>query len=469
MERKKRIVQDVLIETVAAEGKALAKIDGIATFVEGAAPGDIVDLRITKKKQNYQEGRVIRFQQFASSRVEPFCKHYGICGGCKWQHLAYDDQLKYKQKQVVDNLERIGKLSFPEIRNIISATQTTFYRNKLEFTFSNKKWLTAQEIKTNELFERRGVGFHVPNSFDKVVDIDYCHLQQDPSNQIRNSLREFAIDHNLSFYDIVNNRGLLRNLIIRTTSIGETMVIVQFGKQDGPSIDKVMNHLEENFPQITSAYAVVNPKKNETFYDLEPIHFFGELFISDKIGHLSCKISPKSFFQTNTAQAEILYQKVHEFAALTGSETIYDLYTGTGTIANYVAKFSKKVVGIESIEEAISDARLNSIFNQIDNTMFVAGDTREVLNDQFVEQFGKPDVIITDPPRAGMHVDVIKAILKVNPNRIIYVSCNPATQARDLAILAEKFRITQVQPVDMFPHTHHVENIVALKNIIDDE
>ena len=463
MGRKKRIVEQVLIETVAAEGKALARVNGLATFVEGVAPGDVVNLLITRKKSSYQEGRVMRFLQYSPDRVTPFCSHFGVCGGCKWQHLSYNDQLRYKQQQVKDNLDRIAKMPYGEVKEIIPAPETTFYRNKLEFTFSNKKWLTDQEIQSGELLERRGVGFHVPKSFDKVVDIDFCHLQQEPSNEIRNSLRHFALENDWNFYDIVNHKGLLRNLIIRTARTGELMVVVQFGKNDEQAIKKTMSFLESEFPQITSAFAIVNTKKNETFQDLEPLLFFGKAFITDKIGHLSFKISPKSFFQTNSAQAETLYKKVLEFAELTGTETVYDLYTGTGTIANFVANLAKKVIGIENVEEAVHDARLNSANNQINNTEFFVGDMREMLEDDFVAQHGVPDVIITDPPRSGMHGDVVKAILRLGADRIVYVSCNPATQARDLALLAEKYHIVQVQPVDMFPHTHHVENIVSLK------
>jgi len=460
---KNKVFKNILIERVAAEGKCIATINGLVVFVNGVAPGDIVDLRIIKKKKTFLEGKVVKFHEYSNLRVDPFCEHFGLCGGCKWQHLGYQHQAEAKRQQIIDNFERIGKFKFPEVNPIIQSENTTFYRNKLEYTFSCKRWLSQEEIASQELLNRDGVGFHIPRQFDKIVDINKCYLQKEPTNEIRNGLRGFALDKQLSFYNVSEFNGLLRNLIIRTGSKEQLMVIVQFGENDEKGIKMVMDFLKTTFLQIDSLYYVVNLKKNETFHDQEMILHHGNTFIEEKIGELNFKIGPKSFFQTNIEQTEKLYAKALEMARLKGDEIIYDLYTGTGTIANYVAEKAKKVIGIESIKEAIDDARENANLNNITNTTFVVGDIKDTLNAGFFEKYGNPDVIITDPPRAGMHNDVVETIIKAKPNRIVYISCNPATQARDLERLTDEYEIEEVQPFDMFPHTHHLENIVSLK------
>jgi 23S rRNA (uracil1939-C5)-methyltransferase len=463
MRIKNKIFENVLIETVAAEGKCVARINGQAVFVAGVAPEDVVDLKIIRKKKSYLEGRAIKFHKFSSQRVDPFCEHFGLCGGCKWQHLAYEHQIAAKRQQIIDNFDRIGKFDYPEINAIIPSEDTTFYRNKLEFTFSYKRWLSHEEVKSEVEIERSGLGFHIPRQFDKIVDIKKCYLQREPSNEIRNAIRDFAIAHGLSFYNISEFKGLLRNLVIRTSSTGQLMVVLQFGKQDQDGIKLVMDFIKKTFPQIDSLYYVVNLKKNETFHDQELILFYGNAFIEEKIDELIFKIGPKSFFQTNTEQARKLYAKAREMAKLQGDELVYDLYTGTGTIANYVAKKARKVIGIETIKEAIDDARENANLNNISNCSFIVGDIKDTLTKDFFEQNGTPDVIITDPPRAGMHSDVVETLRAAKANRIIYISCNPATQARDLINLTIDYDIEEVQPFDMFPHTHHLENIVSLK------
>ncbi len=460
---KNKIFENVRIETVAAEGKCYTQINGLAVFVAGVAPDDVVDLKIIRKKKNHLEGRAIKFHEYSKKRVEPFCEHFGLCGGCKWQHLDYQYQIEAKRQQVIDNFQRIGKFDFPEVNSIIPSEDTDYYRNKLEFTFSDKRWLSHEEIISEIKIERSGLGFHIPRQFDKIVDIKNCHLQKEPSNTIRNDVRDFAIGHQLSFYSISNFTGLLRNLIVRTSSTDDLMVIVQFGENDQVGIDLVMDFIKLKFSQITSLYYVINLKKNETFHDQELILHSGNSSIEEKIDNLTFKIGPKSFFQTNTAQAQKLYAKALEMAKLDGNEIVYDLYTGIGTIANYMARKAKKVVGIELIKEAIDDARINATLNNITNSEFEFGDIGETLNNDFYDQHGSPEVIITDPPRAGMHSDVIEAMIEANPNRIVYISCNPATQARDLIRLTEYYSIEEVQPFDMFPHTHHMENIVSLK------
>lgn len=460
---KKKVFENILIEKVAAEGKCIARINGLAVFVNGAAPGDLVDLKIIRKKKTFLEGRIIKFHEYSKLRTEPFCEHFGLCGGCKWQHLIYDHQAESKRQQIVDNFERIGKLQFPEINSITQATHTEFYRNKLEYTFSYKRWLSMEEIASEEVINRNGVGFHIPRQFDKIVDIKKCHLQKEPSNEIRNAIREFALTNNLSFYNISEFQGLLRNLVIRTSSTGQLMVIVQIGENDKQGIELIMDFLKNSFPQIDALYYVVNLKKNETFHDQELILFHGKPFIEEKIGDYFFKIGPKSFFQTNTEQTQKLYAKALEMAKLTGTEVVYDLYTGTGTIACFVSKDAKKVIGIESIKEAVDDARENATLNQITNCSFEVGDIKDTLNSELFSKYGDPDVIITDPPRAGMHSDVVEALLKAKAKRIVYISCNPATQARDLDRLTDGYEIEEVQPFDMFPHTHHLENIVSLK------
>ncbi|MCK5367552.1 MAG: 23S rRNA (uracil(1939)-C(5))-methyltransferase RlmD [Cyclobacteriaceae bacterium] len=460
---KNKLFENVLIETVAAEGKCIARIDGQAVFVGGVAPDDVVDLKIIRKKKSYLEGKAVKFHEYSKQRTEPFCEHFGLCGGCKWQHLSYQHQVAAKRQQIIDNFERIGKFNFPEINPIITSEDTKFYRNKLEFTFSNKRWLSHEEVKSEVIIDRSGLGFHIPKQFDKIVDIKNCYLQKEPSNEIRNAIRDFAISNQLSFYNISEFRGLLRNLVIRTSSTGQLMVILQFGEKDQEGTNRIMEFILKTFPQIDSLYYVINLKKNETFHDQELILYAGKPFIEEKIGELIFKIGPKSFFQTNTEQAQKLYAKAMEMAKLQGDEIVYDLYTGTGTIANYVAKNVHKVVGIETIKEAIDDARENANLNNISNCSFITGDIKDTLTKEFIEQNGNPDVIITDPPRAGMHIDVVETILQAKPNRIIYISCNPATQARDLARLTDEYEIEEIQPFDMFPHTHHLENIASLK------
>jgi len=459
-------LEKVPVTGVAAEGKAIARVDGMTVFVPYAVPGDVADIQITKKKSNYAEGKVTRFESFSENRADPFCEHFGTCGGCKWQILPYGEQLKYKQKQVEDNLTRIGKVELPEISPILGAPETTFYRNKLEFTFSNSRWLTEEEILSQkEIPQKNALGFHVPGLFDKVIPIDKCWLQPDPSNQIRNFLYHYACEEQLSFFDIRNQEGFLRTLIIRTTSTGEVMVIVTFYYEDQLRREALLAALQKAFPEITSLMYVVNSKGNDTITDQEVKLFAGNDHIWEEMEGLRFKIGSKSFYQTNSQQAHRLYQVAREFAGLSGHETVYDLYTGTGTIANFVARHCSKVIGIEYVPEAIEDARINAAVNNIGNTLFFAGDIKELLTPAFFERHGAPEVVITDPPRAGMHEEVIKAILHTSPERIVYVSCNPATQARDLALLSVSYQVRKVQPVDMFPHTHHVENVVLLEKI----
>ncbi|NDW18996.1 23S rRNA (uracil(1939)-C(5))-methyltransferase RlmD [Dysgonomonas sp. 216] len=467
MARKKKelpILEAIEITDVAAEGKAIAKVNDMAIFVPYVVPGDIVDLQVTRKKNKYAEAKAINFIKYSDNRTEAFCEHFGVCGGCKWQILPYSEQLKYKQKQVTDNLTRIGKIELPEIAPIMGSEKTTFYRNKLEFTFSNKRWLTQQQIESGVTFDNmNGLGFHIPGMFDKVLDINKCWLQDDVSNQIRNFIREYCFREGSSFFDLRNRGGLMRTLIVRTSTTGELMVIVVFYDDDREQIESVLKAVESEFPQITSLLYIVNQKANDTITDQEVMTWKGNGFIYEEMEGLKFKIGPKSFYQTNSEQAYNLYKIARDFAALTGNELVYDLYTGTGTIANFVAKKAKQVVGIEYVEDAIIDARFNSENNGINNTLFYAGDMKDILNQEFINEHGKPDVIITDPPRAGMHDDVIDAILFASPQRIVYVSCNPATQARDLSLLDSMYKVTKVQPVDMFPHTHHVENVVLLE------
>ena len=458
------LLEKVPVTGVAAEGKAIARVDGMTVFVPYAVPGDVADIQITKKKSNYAEGKVTRFESFSENRADPFCEHFGTCGGCKWQILPYGEQLKYKQKQVEDNLTRIGKVELPEISPILGAPETTFYRNKLEFTFSDKRWLTEKEISSgSEPRQMDALGFHIPGMFDKVLDINKCWLQDDLSNQIRNAARDFCLKNKFSFFDLRNQSGLMRTLILRNTSVGEWMVIVVFYEDDAEKREMLLNFLAGKFPQITSLLYIINRKANDTITDQEVICWKGREYIVEEMEGLQFKIGPKSFYQTNSRQAYSLYKVAREFAGLSGSERVYDLYTGTGTIANFVARNAGKVIGIEFVEEAIEDARKNSCNNNIENTSFFAGDMRKILTVDFIREHGRPDVIITDPPRAGMHDDVIGAILFAEPQRIVYVSCNPATQARDLNLLDSKYRVARVQPVDMFPQTHHVENVVLLE------
>ena len=471
MTRKKKplpLLEKVLITDVAAEGKALVKVDGLAIFVPYVVPGDVVDLQLRRKKHSYAEAEAVKIHEYSQHRTAAFCPHYGVCGGCKWQILPYEEQLRYKQKQVMDNLTRIGKVELPECMPILGSKRTKEYRNKLEFGFSNKKWLTLEQVKSGEKFDQmNAVGFHIPGAFDKILDIDECHLMTDINNQIRNQLRTFAIEQNLEFYDLRNNRGLLRNIMLRTASTGEIMLLVQFcitTDKEREDALKVMGFLHETFPQISSLLYVNNTKCNDTIGDLDVITYSGTDFIYEEMEGLRFKVGPKSFYQTNSEQAYELYKVTREFAGLTGYELVYDLYTGTGTIANFVAKQARFVVGIEYVPEAIEDAKVNAALNGLaDKTLFYAGDMKDILTDDFIAQHGRPEVIITDPPRAGMHADVVNVILNASPQRIVYVSCNPATQARDLQLLDEKYRVVKVQPVDMFPQTHHVENVVQLE------
>lgn len=504
MARKKKelpLLEKVTITDVAAEGKALARVNDMVVFVPYVVPGDVVDLQVKRKKHSYAEAVAVKFHEYSPLRSEPFCKHFGVCGGCKWQCLKYEEQIRYKQKQVTDNLVRIGKIELPEISPILGSEQTERYRNKLEFTFSNKRWLTQEEIDSelkiensklkvdttddaiqpednsqfsilNSQFNRNAVGFHIPGAFDKVLAIDECHLMDDICNRIRNGVRDYAYEHNLTFFDLRSQEGMLRNMMIRIAedendrSIKGLMVVMQFKivvPEEEAQMKQLLQFMADTWPEITSLIYVINNKCNDTIGDL-PIHVFkGEDHIIEEMEGLKFKVGPKSFYQTNSRQAYNLYKVTREFAGLTGDELVYDLYTGTGTIANFVSRKARQVIGIEYVPEAIEDAKVNSDINGIDNTLFFAGDMKDILNQEFINQYGRPDVIITDPPRAGMHNDVIDTILFAEPKRIVYVSCNPATQARDLSLLDVKYKVLKVQPVDMFPHTHHVENVVLLE------
>lgn len=458
------LLEKVTITDVAAEGKAIAKKDDLVIFVPFVAPGDVVDLQLTRKKSSFAEAKAVRFESYSPNRAEPVCEHFGVCGGCKWQHLPYTEQLKYKQKQVTDNLTRIGKIDLPEIMPIKGSEKTLFYRNKLEYTFSNRRWLTQEECATAEEFKDfNGLGFHIPGMFDKVLDIRKCWLQDDISNRIRLEIKSFCLSNDITFFDLRQQVGAMRNLIIRTTSTGEVMVNVIFHTIEEEKRTALLQHIADSFPEITSLQYVLNEKRNDTITDQEVILFKGESAIFEEMEGLRFKISPKSFYQTNSDQAYELYKVAREFAQLTGNELVYDLYTGTGTIANFVARQCKNVIGIEYVPEAIEDAKINAGLNNLENTLFFAGDMKDLLTEEFIGKYGRPDVIITDPPRAGMHDDVIKTILFASPDRIVYVSCNPATQARDLQLLDSHYYVSKVQPVDMFPHTHHVENVVLLQ------
>ncbi|MCC6690328.1 MAG: 23S rRNA (uracil(1939)-C(5))-methyltransferase RlmD [Bacteroidia bacterium] len=457
------LLKNISISDAGSEGQAIAKIDDLVVFVEGAVPGDVVDVKLTRKKKNYAQGKAVFLHSYSDKRSEPFCEHFGICGGCKWQNMNYEWQLHYKQKQVTDNLLRIGKIKLPVSKAILASPKQKYYRNKLEFTFSNKMWLTDEEIGTGNVFDSRdALGFHIPKMFDKILDIKNCYLQSEPSNSIRLALKKFALSNGFTFYNIREHKGLLRNVIIRTASTGEVMLIVCFGEQDNGGIEKVMNFLYQSFPQLTALMYTVNLKINDSISDQVILPYKKKSYITEKMEGLAFRISPKSFYQTNSEQAYALYKTVRDFSGLTGNETVYDLYTGTGTIANFIAKNAKKVIGIEYISDAVEDAKINSELNNISNTQFYSGDIKDVLNAAFVTTNGNPDVIITDPPRNGMHEDVVNRILEIAPNRLVYVSCNPATQARDLTLLSSKYCVEKIQPVDMFPQTHHVENVLLL-------
>jgi 23S rRNA (uracil1939-C5)-methyltransferase len=461
--KEQTIIKNLFIQEIAAEGKCIGRFNEKVIFVENVAPHDIADVKIIKNKKNYAYGVPIRFEKYSELRENPFCEHFGVCGGCKWQHINYKTQLESKAKEIKDNLERIGKIKLPEIKPILASEKTRFYRNKLEYTFSNKRWLTTEEIASDETVERNALGFHIPGRFDKVLDLKNCYLQPEPSNSIRLAVNEFAHKNNLTFFDLREQTGLLRNLIIRTANTGEVMVIVQFFIQDEENISALLEHIKIKFPEITSLMYIINQKKNETYFDQDIILYAGKDHIIESMEGLSFKIGPKSFFQTNSTQAYELYKIVRDFAGLKGNELVYDLYTGTGTIANFIARNAAKVIGVEFIPMAIEDAKVNSQINKITNTEFYDGDMKDILTEAFVKEKGKPDVIIVDPPRAGMHDDVTRMLLHISAEKIVYVSCNSATQARDLAILDAKYKVKEVQPVDMFPHTHHVENVVLLQ------
>ena len=470
MARKKKplpILENIQITDCAAEGKSLARVNDMVVFVPFCVPGDIVDLQVRKKRHSYMEAEVIRFVEKSAVREEPFCEHFGVCGGCKWQNLPYDKQLEMKQRQVYEQLTRIGKVELPEFMPILGSRKIREYRNKLEFGCSNKRWMTREEIASGEpAGEMRAIGFHITGAFDKILPIHNCHLMDGLQNEIRNFIYQYAIDNDLTFFDLRQQTGLLRDVMVRNSNTGEWMVLVQFHYDEEGDRERslqLMEALADRFPQITSLLYVDNQKCNDTFGDLELTLYKGNDHIFEIMGGLRFRVGPKSFYQTNTDQAYHLYSVARQFAGLTGEEVVYDLYTGTGTIANFVARSAKKVVGIEYVPEAIEDAKVNSDINGIGNTLFFAGDMKDILTDEFIAGHGRPDVIITDPPRAGMHPDVVETILRAKPRRIVYVSCNPATQARDLQLLDRLYKVVAVQPVDMFPHTPHVENVVALE------
>ena len=458
------LLRRVRITDIGAEGNAVARVDNMVVFVPMLIPGDIVDIQVKRRRKNFMEGRVVAFHEYSRDRINPECIHFGVCGGCKWQHLPYHLQLFYKEKQVRESLERIAKVGLPEIRPIIGSPETYWYRNKLEFAFSDKRWLTSEEVSSdNEFAKEDAIGFHIPGLFDKVLDIRECRLQPEPSNSIRNAVREYAHKDRMTFFNTREQTGFLRNMVVRNSSSGEVMVIIVFFYDDPKRREGLLDFLAERFPRISSLWYIINEKRNDSLADQEPKLYRGKDHLTETMGGLRFRIGPKSFYQTNTVQAGRLYTAAKEFARLTGKEIVYDLYTGTGTIANFLAGSSLKVIGIEYIKEAVSDAVANSELNGIDNTMFIAGDIRSVLDRQFISEHGAPDVIVTDPPRAGMHRDVVESIISASPSRIVYISCNPATQARDIAIMANEYRVAAVRPVDMFPHTHHVENIVLME------
>lgn len=470
MARKRKefpILENVTITDVAAEGKALARVNDMVVFVPFVVPGDVVDLKIRKKKHSYCEAEVVRFVKYSETRAEPVCQHFGVCGGCKWQNLPYEEQLRAKQQQVFDQLSRISHVQLPEFNSIMGSQLTLHYRNKLEFGCSNKRWLTREQVASGETFDTmNAIGFHITGAFDKILPIEKCWLMDDLQNRIRNEIRDYALANGITFFDLRQQVGLLRDVMIRNSDTGEWMVLVQFhfeSEGNQQTAEALLSHLGEQFPQITSLLWVDNQKCNDTFGDLPVQVFKGNDHIFEVMEDLKFKVGPKSFYQTNTLQAYHLYDVARQFANLNGNEIVYDLYTGTGTIANFVARKAKKVVGVEYVPEAIEDAKVNSELNGIDNTTFYAGDMKDILNDEFIAENGQPDVIITDPPRAGMHADVIETIVRANPKRIVYVSCNPATQARDLIALDNNYEVKAVQPVDMFPHTPHVENVVLLE------
>lgn len=460
--QEKRQLENIEIFDIAEEGKGVGRYEDLVLFIEKAIPGDVVNVELQRKKKNFAEGRVTQIVKSSPFRIEPFCPHFGVCGGCKWQHMSYQAQLKFKHQYVDNALSRIGKVDTSSMEEILGSQNTTYYRNKLEYTFSNKRWLTDRDAVVDPQ-DMNALGFHVPGRFDKILDIEHCFLQQDPSNKLRNSLRDFAIQHGVTFYDLRAHEGALRNLIIRTSSTGETMVVVVFAYPEEGQVELVMNYLASEFPDITSLLYIINQKRNDTIFDQEIEVYKGRDFIYEEMEGLKFKVGPKSFYQTNSHQAYELYKITREFAELKGDELVYDLYTGAGTIANFVARSAREVVGVEYVPSAIEDAKYNSQINGVNNTKFYAGDMKDVLTAEFVAEHGKPDVIITDPPRAGMHADVVSRILEMEAAKVVYVSCNAATQARDLEMLSAKYEIVRIKPVDMFPQTQHVENVVLLK------
>ena len=469
--RKNIVLEDLTVTGYAAGGKSIAKLDGKVVFIEGAVPGDQVDVRLSKNKKDWAEGIAIKIRKYSDERVTPFCQHFGVCGGCKWQMLPYEKQLQYKQEEVAAQMKRIGKIDLPEMMPIVGAPDTRYYRNKLEYTFSSKKYFTQEEIDALPMADEgpRGLpsipsfGFHVPGSFDKVIDIQECFLQSDPSNAIRNQLRTYALAKGYTFYDIRNHVGLLRNLMIRLCTTGDLMINLIFGEDDRDAQHDLLTFLQQHFPSITSLFYTVNKKFNDSLHDQSPILFSGNPFAIEKLGDLTFKVGPKSFFQTNTKQAERLYQITKDFANLTGTETVYDLYCGTGSIGLFLCDKAKKVIGVEVVEEAVQDAHENALLNNISNAQFFVGDVADVCTDEFFHAHGNPEVIIIDPPRAGMHEKLVRQVLQMASPLVVYVSCNPATQARDLQLLSDKYDVTAICPVDMFPHTHHIENVVQLK------
>jgi len=478
---KRVILEGIAVSDYAAEGKALARVDGKVIFVSGAVPGDVADVLLTKNKKDWAEGRVMAIKTYAPNRLQPFCRHFGVCGGCKWQMLPYEKQLEYKQQEVEQNLRRIGKVELPALMPIVGGKDTVHYRNKLEFTFSNKRYLLPGEMDSKEILEEEGdeehavetetstaamagaLGYHAPRIFDKIIDIQECYLMDDVNNRIRNTVRTFALENNFSFYDVRQHTGWLRNIILRYTTTGELMVNICFNYEETADREKLFGHLLKEVPSISTLLYTINPKWNDTIYDLTPQVYSGTGYVTEKLEDFSFKISPKSFFQTNTKQAEQLYSITRDFAGLTGNEIVYDLYCGTGSIGIFVSRQAKKVIGVEVIEDAIADAKENAALNNIRHAEFFAGDVIKICNDEFFAQHGRPDVIITDPPRAGMHEKLVNKLLEMQAPRIVYVSCNTATQARDIALLGEKYQVTKIQPVDMFPHTHHIECVVQLQ------
>jgi 23S rRNA (uracil1939-C5)-methyltransferase len=462
-QKKQLVLRQVEVSDYAAEGKSIARVDGKVIFIQGAVPGDIVDVKLLKSKKDWAEGKILDVTKFSDRRIEPFCRHFGVCGGCKWQMIPYEEQLMFKQREVAEHLKRIGKVALPEMEPILGATKTRFYRNKLEYTFSNKKYLTDEEFRVNGKSDEPALGYHVPKNFDKVIDISECYLQEQPSNEIRNVVREIALARGFSFYDIRSHLGLLRNLVIRYANTGELMINLCVGYDDKENIKILFDELLSRFPGITTLLYTVNPKLNDTIYDLEPVTYYGKGFIIEDLEGFQFKIGPKSFFQTNTGQGLELYKVTRDFAELTGDEVLYDLYCGTGSIGIFCSRKAKRVIGVEAISEAVDDARVNAEMNKVGHSLFFHGDVSDICTAEFFGAHGRPDVVITDPPRAGMHEKLVKSLLEISAPTVVYVSCNPATQARDLQLLDEKYAVTRIRPVDMFPHTHHIENVVQLK------